>query len=143
MTLLTVACLVVGFAVLVLTFFGGDRLGQNLSQAATPAPSPVPKIPSDPFRTTPYVPDKRLIPRYILAVICGALGCILMLDHWGWSTWIGLLFSLIGIYHVGAQTIELTGVRLYKRAAVAAIGLIIAATAGTFHIWMLREIAPY
>ena len=143
MNLLTLACLAVGFAVLVLTFVGGDRLGRNRSRTAEPEPSPVRQIPSDPFRTTPYVPDRGPIPRYILAVICGVIGCVLMLDPSRWSTWIGLLFSLIGIYHGGVQTIELTGIRLYKRAAVAAVGLIIAATAGTFHIWMLREIAPY
>jgi hypothetical protein len=141
MTLLTLACLAVGFAVLVLTFFGGDRLGRSRSR--TPEPSPVRQIPPDPFRTTPYVPDRGLIPRYILAIICGAIGCVLMLDRSQWSSWIGLLFSLIGIYHGSAQTIELTGVRLYKRAAVAAVGLILAATAGTFHIWMNRGIAPY
>lgn len=141
MTLLTSTCLVVGFVVLVLTFAGGEWLGRYRS--GTPELSPPRQIPSDPFRTKPYVPDRGLIPRYILAVICGAIGCILMLDRWEWSTWIGLLFSLIGLYHGGAQMIELTGVRLYKRAAVACVGLILSATAGTFHIWMNRGIAPY
>jgi len=141
MTLLTSICLVVGFVVLVLTFAGGEWLGRYRS--GIPEPPPIRQIPPDPFRTKPYVPDRGLIPRYILAVICGALGCILMLDRWEWSTWIGLLFSLIGFYHGAAQTIELTGVRMYKKAAVACAGLLLSATAATFHIWMNRGIAPY
>ena len=128
---------------LVLTFAGGDWLNSHRTRTTVEDQKAIDQIPIDPFRTTPYKPSGGLIPQYVVAVICGIIGCILMIDLSLWGRWIGMAFSLLGIGLGIAQVVDLTGVRLYKRAGIAAIGLILSATAGTFHIWVSRGIAPY
>ena len=88
MTLLTLGCLAVGFIVLVLTFAGGDRL-RSATGDDVPPESLSRDIPPNPFRTSPYVPGRGIIPRHVVVVICGAIGCVLMVDSSPWDTWGG------------------------------------------------------
>lgn len=137
--MLTLVCLVFAFAVLLLTYVGGEWLDRG--SRSEPA-DPTPPHPRDPFRTTPYQPAIGLVPGHVTVVIIGALSCLLMLDETDLGFWVGTALGVVGFYQGGSLIINLTGVRMWGRAAVATAGFILAAWALTYYIRYLRGMFP-
>ena len=134
--MITICCLIIAFVVLILTFVGGERLS-NAGGAGMPSPL---EGRIDPFLNRPFRSRVGMMPRDLLALTLGVLACLMLLEHSTAGRWIGLAFSLLGIYNGGATAGEFFIARLYARSGVALLGLIMSATAGTYFVWLGRGI---